>query len=125
MRLPAVGFTLPWQLVAAQEPGRCISSVHGGRLRIRPPAIRKTQSGLLCGHELPRQREADRRQPHPANRIFHLDLQDKHSRAYQALTGDVGERMARILKLGRSGRIAEMPRMHALYPKPEQARPKI
>lgn len=28
-------------------------------------------------------------------------LQDKHSRAYQALTGDIGERMARILKLGR------------------------
>ncbi len=27
-------------------------------------------------------------------------LQDKHSRAYQALTGDVGQRMARILKLG-------------------------
>lgn len=27
-------------------------------------------------------------------------LQDKHSRAYQALTGDIGERMARILKLG-------------------------
>lgn len=27
-------------------------------------------------------------------------LQDKHSRAYQALTGDVGERMVRILKLG-------------------------
>jgi hypothetical protein len=27
-------------------------------------------------------------------------LKDKHSRAYQALTGEVGERMARILKLG-------------------------
>jgi len=27
-------------------------------------------------------------------------IKDKHSRAYQALTGDVGERMARILKLG-------------------------
>ncbi len=27
-------------------------------------------------------------------------LQDKHSRAYQALTSEVGERMARILKLG-------------------------
>jgi hypothetical protein len=27
-------------------------------------------------------------------------LRDKHSRAYQALTGEVGERMARILKLG-------------------------
>src|SRR5215813_13089878 len=27
-------------------------------------------------------------------------LQDKHSKAYQALTGEIGERMARILKLG-------------------------
>ena len=27
-------------------------------------------------------------------------LQDKHSRAYQVLTGDIGQRMARILKLG-------------------------
>ena len=27
-------------------------------------------------------------------------LQDKHSRAYQALTGDLGQRMVRILKLG-------------------------
>ena len=27
-------------------------------------------------------------------------IKDKHSRAYQALTGDIGERMARILKLG-------------------------
>jgi hypothetical protein len=27
-------------------------------------------------------------------------IKDKHSKAYQALTGDVGERMARILKLG-------------------------
>src|SRR5215475_13760015 len=27
-------------------------------------------------------------------------LEDKHSRSYQALTSDVGERMARILKLG-------------------------
>src|ERR1700716_1643867 len=27
-------------------------------------------------------------------------ITDKHSRAYQALTGDTGERMARILKLG-------------------------
>jgi len=38
-----------------------------------------------------------------------LDLQDKHSRAYQALTGDVGERMARILKLDAKRRIAEVP----------------
>src|ERR1700676_4015308 len=27
-------------------------------------------------------------------------IKDKHSKAYQALTGDIGERMARILKLG-------------------------
>ncbi|HKW64773.1 MAG TPA: multiheme c-type cytochrome [Candidatus Acidoferrum sp.] len=48
-------------------------------------------------------------------------LQDKHSRAYQALTGDVGERMTRILKLG--ARAEEAPKClacHALYTAPEQ-----
>jgi Cytochrome c554 and c-prime len=48
-------------------------------------------------------------------------LQDKHSRAYQALTGEVGERMARILKL--SAKAEESPRClacHALYTTPEQ-----
>src|SRR5579885_1901058 len=48
-------------------------------------------------------------------------LKDKHSRAYQALTSDVGERMARILKLG--AKAEESPKClvcHALYTKPEQ-----
>jgi hypothetical protein len=48
-------------------------------------------------------------------------IQDKHSRAYQALTGDVGERMARILKLG--AKAEEAPKClacHALSPPPEQ-----
>lgn len=48
-------------------------------------------------------------------------LQDKHSRAYQALTGDIGERMARILKLG--AKAEEAPKClacHALYAAPEQ-----
>src|SRR3982074_2118214 len=48
-------------------------------------------------------------------------LKDKHSRAYQALTGDVGERMARILKLG--AKAEESPKClasHALDAKPEQ-----
>jgi hypothetical protein len=48
-------------------------------------------------------------------------LQDKHSRAYQALTGEVGERMARILKL--NAKAAESPKClacHALYTTPEQ-----
>jgi cytochrome c554/c'-like protein len=48
-------------------------------------------------------------------------LQDKHSRSYQVLTGDVGERMARILKLG--VKAEEAPKClacHALYPTPEQ-----
>lgn len=48
-------------------------------------------------------------------------LQDKHSRAYQALTGDVGERIARILKLG--AKAEESPKClacHALYTTPEQ-----
>src|SRR5271168_3779510 len=48
-------------------------------------------------------------------------IKDKHSRAYQALTGDVGERMARILKLG--AKAEEAPKClacHALYATPEQ-----
>jgi len=48
-------------------------------------------------------------------------LQDKHSRAYQALTGDLGQRMARILKLG--AKAEESPKClacHALYTTPEQ-----
>ncbi len=48
-------------------------------------------------------------------------LQGQHSRAYQALTGDVGERMARILKL--NAKAEESPKClacHALYTTPEQ-----
>jgi hypothetical protein len=47
-------------------------------------------------------------------------LKDKHSRAYQALTGDVGERMARILKLG--SKAEDAPKClacHALAPPAE------
>jgi Cytochrome c554 and c-prime len=48
-------------------------------------------------------------------------IQDKHSKAYQALTGDIGERMARILKLG--AKAEEAPKClacHALNPTAEQ-----
>jgi hypothetical protein len=48
-------------------------------------------------------------------------IKDKHSRAYQALTGDVGERMARILKLG--AKAEDAPKClacHALSPALEQ-----
>lgn len=48
-------------------------------------------------------------------------LQDKHSRAYQALTGEVGQRMARILKL--DAKAEEAPKClacHTLYTTPEQ-----
>jgi hypothetical protein len=48
-------------------------------------------------------------------------LKDKHSRAYQALPGEVAERMARILKLG--AKAEESPKClacHALYTSPEQ-----
>ncbi len=48
-------------------------------------------------------------------------IKDKHSRAYQALTGDVSERMARILKLG--AKAEEAPKClacHALSPSPDQ-----
>jgi hypothetical protein len=48
-------------------------------------------------------------------------LKDKHSRAYQALTGEIAGRMARILKLG--AKAEESPKClacHALYTTPEQ-----
>src|SRR5437899_6281787 len=48
-------------------------------------------------------------------------LKDKHSRAFQVLRGEVGERMARILKLGTKAE--ESPKClacHALYAMPEQ-----
>jgi hypothetical protein len=48
-------------------------------------------------------------------------IKDKHSRAYQALTGEVGERMARILQLGTKAE--EAPKClacHALYTTPDQ-----
>lgn len=48
-------------------------------------------------------------------------IQDKHSRAYQTLRGDIGERMARILKLG--AKAEEAPKClacHALFTTPEQ-----
>src|SRR5258708_687291 len=47
--------------------------------------------------------------------------QDKHSRDYQALTGDIGERMARILKLGtKAEEASKCLACHALNPPPEQ-----
>ena len=48
-------------------------------------------------------------------------VKDKHSHAYQALTGDIGERIARILKL--NAKAEELPKClacHALYTSPEQ-----
>src|SRR6266566_4665550 len=48
-------------------------------------------------------------------------IQDKHSRAYQALTGDVGERMALILKLAAKAEGApKCLACHTLNPPPEQ-----
>src|ERR1700756_130853 len=48
-------------------------------------------------------------------------LKDKHSRAYQALSGVVGERMAGILKLGAKAENApKCLACHALYTAPEQ-----
>src|SRR3974377_750741 len=48
-------------------------------------------------------------------------LQDKHSKAYQALTGDVGERIVRILKLGSKAEEAQRCLVcHALCTTPEQ-----
>jgi hypothetical protein len=48
-------------------------------------------------------------------------VKDKHSRAYQALTGDIGERIARILKL--NSKAEEAPKClacHALYTTPDE-----
>jgi cytochrome c554/c'-like protein len=48
-------------------------------------------------------------------------VKDKHSRAYQVLTSEVGERIARILKLG--AKAEDSPKCltcHALYTNPEQ-----
>jgi Cytochrome c554 and c-prime len=48
-------------------------------------------------------------------------IKDKHSQAYQALTGNIGERMAHILKLG--AKAQEAPKClacHALFTAPEQ-----
>src|ERR1043166_1525900 len=64
--------------------------------------------------------------PVAESRIFQNEystwiLKDKHARAYQALTSEVGERMARILKLG--AKAEEAPKClacHALYTTPEQ-----
>ena len=64
--------------------------------------------------------------PIAGSRIFQNEysiwiLKDKHSRAYHALTGEVGERMARILQLGTKAE--EAPKClvcHALYTTPEQ-----
>src|ERR1700688_1747064 len=47
-------------------------------------------------------------------------LKDKHRQAYQALTGEVGERIARILQIG--AKAEEAPKimgLHALYTTPE------
>ena len=64
--------------------------------------------------------------PVPGSRILQNEystwiIKDKHSRAYQALTGDIGERIARILKL--NAKAEEAPKClacHALYTAPEQ-----
>jgi hypothetical protein len=48
-------------------------------------------------------------------------VKDKHSRAYQALTGEIGERIARILKLGsKAEEASKCLACHALYTAPEQ-----
>jgi hypothetical protein len=64
--------------------------------------------------------------PVPGSRILQNEystwmLKDKHSHAYQALTGDIGERIVRILKL--NAKAEDAPKClacHALYTTPEQ-----
>ena len=57
--------------------------------------------------------------PRADNRIFQNEysiwaVKDKHARAYDALTGPVGKRMARILGLGKSEQAAKCLACHAL-----------
>ncbi len=57
--------------------------------------------------------------PHADSRIFQNEysiwvVKDKHAKAYDALTGQVGERMARILGLGKSEQAAKCLACHAL-----------
>src|SRR5258706_11287660 len=48
-------------------------------------------------------------------------VRDKHSHAYQVLTGDIGERIARILKLSsKAEEASKCLACHALYTTPEQ-----
>src|SRR6266853_508631 len=78
------------------------------RLAFRP-AARKRQRGPLTSPQRKRYKQTDspvHRMLNTTN-LFNLRvvistwiIQDKLSRAYQALTGDIGERMPRILKLG-------------------------
>ena len=54
--------------------------------------------------------------PRADSRIFQNEysiwvVKDKHAKAYDALTGPIGERMGRILGLGKSEPAAEMPRL--------------
>jgi hypothetical protein len=57
--------------------------------------------------------------PRADNRIFQNEysiwaVKDKHAKAYDALTGPVGERMGRILGLGKSEQAAKCLACHAL-----------
>src|SRR6202166_539457 len=57
--------------------------------------------------------------PRADNRIFQNEysiwvVKDKHAKAYDALTGPVGERMGRILGLGKSEQAAKGLTCHAL-----------
>ena len=64
--------------------------------------------------------------PVPGSRVLQNEystwlLKDKHSKAYQALTGEIGERMTRTLKLG--AKAEESPKClacHALFVSPAQ-----
>src|SRR5882724_12824462 len=95
--------TIPAMLAAQKEPSKYIgpgscaaTSCHGS---VKP----------VAGSRIPQ------------NEYSTWIIKDKHSRSYQTLTGAVGERMARILKLG--AKAEEAPKClacHALSPSPEQ-----
>ena len=68
-----------------------------------------TGPGSCSIHELPRERQAARRRRIAQNEYSIWVVQDKHAKAYMALTTPVGERIGRNLGIGKSEEARQMP----------------
>ena len=95
--------------------GNLAPTIPGARQIHRPRFLR--------GHQLPRQRQAGRRQPHPAKRIFHLDFagqaQSRISGPYRRSWRTHG---AHPEARHKGGRIAQVPRRATRFtPRPNSA----